>query len=111
MSSWEVRELRELDAEIAQKCFGHTVIREKRPGGEMFINDTSTILPHYSTDIRDAWDVVNHMGLFVFVGIERNGGVHEGGWRCNMAGYAGGQTAMEAICRAAIMAVNIGIGQ
>lgn len=111
MNSWENRELRELDAKVAEKCFSHVVIREKRPGGEMYINDPFTILPHYSTDIRDAWEVVNHMGMFVFVGISRDGGTHDGGWRCNMAGYAGGRTAMEAICRAAIMAVDCGIGQ
>lgn len=117
---------RELDALIAEKVMGYPAFAEKvvtKLGDHLVISDhcaicgrkdgTSECLPHYSTDIAAAWEVVEKLRLSVLQ--------FEDGWfadprlesyREHFWGALGADdfsaTAPLAICRAALEAVGHG---
>lgn len=114
---------RELDALVAEKVMGWAKTNLKdwdqafkdefgflwaEPGHGYFKGFHT--LPHYSTDIKAAWEVVEKMGTrFIHLSPAL-----EGGWSCaiqyNEARFPFvnliGKTAPEAICRAALKAVG-----
>ena len=94
---------RELDAEIALRVFG---IKEVTVVGKhYFIDPLDKVLPPYCTDIAAAWEVVEEMGDCLH--LRQHG--EQGEWEAWFCGYpnskAHGETAPEAICKAALLAV------
>lgn len=104
---------RELDAIVAEKVMGigNTFLsRCNDPGETAYLDDQGLyrLVPHYSTDIAAAWGVVERMrdddwrvDLWV----------DEDGWwvrftRFLQVGYECADTAPEAICRAALKAME-----
>jgi len=87
---------RELDALIAEKVMGWSW---------GIIGD---LIPAYSTDISAAWEVVEEMGDCLH--LRQHG--EQGEWEAWFCGYpnskAHGETAPEAICKAALLAVMDG---
>jgi hypothetical protein len=75
----------------------------------IMVNHQSEEMPGYSTDMRATWDVVskltdpetpNDCELRTAIG----------GWRCDLGrGFAFAETAQLAICRAALIAVTLGV--
>lgn len=76
---------RELDAQVAEKVMGFRRLPMCGPNGEVFENWQRpheseqwlrTELPHYSTEIAAAWEVVGKIGLVSLI----NG---PDGWKCS----------------------------
>lgn len=108
---------RELDALIAEKIMGWKSIITKDevgdvyrgipPGGKLFDED---YIPHYSTDIAMAWRVVwKWLRAYYYGTFELNCANfgNETNWECQFGNYprAKGETAPEAICKAALFTV------
>ena len=110
---------REMDALIAEKVMQHWVkrdvimwqegIKRKEEYSEGF-----TTLAHYSTDIADAWTVVEKMKSKHFRMYYKSAPFQKDdneplGWTCSMSGFEfmpeHADTAPLAICRAALLAV------
>ncbi len=120
------KELREIDAQVAEKVFGKRWRVDRDPVGRInnyeiyepgYVRDWHP-LPHYSSVIQDAWEVVEKMrekkwGLVL--------GLHGLFHGCNSAKFvtvdgsneqriskAEGETVPLAICRAALSSVKEG---
>lgn len=54
---------RELDVLVAEKVFKKTIMRERRPNGEVYMNreleNVYIPVPYYSTDLSTAWEVLD----------------------------------------------------
>lgn len=116
---------RELDALVAERVMGWTEIESK---GHVFIESQilgvkpgtiasatgykpKFVVPHYSTDIAAAWDVV---GKFDYLYLFRGKSMFDGKYECKLVGVdsfdfcAYGETAPHAICLAALKALEGG---
>ena len=98
---------RELDALVAEKVMGWKVAQVfdlKDTDGTNIANGITPYsigqrVPHYSTDIAAAWEVV---GKFEYIDVRR----FKDHWGCTVYGQTvTGKTAPEAICKAALLAV------
>lgn len=112
---------RDMDKLIAQKIFGWGRLGIMPPGEQVTslgygapMNAVLRIVPHYSTDIADAWDVARISAAFFLehpftVGdswcarFEDRG---DGTWQDEVVVRAVGSTAPLAICRAALKFVE-----
>jgi hypothetical protein len=101
---------REMDALIAEK-----VMRLKMEGSHHYwMNGAGAVasIPRYSTDIAAAWDVVEKLcdetGCDIVKVCKRDSELGRGYWSCifGQGHESFGNTAPEAICRAALLAVN-----
>ena len=107
---------RELDAAVHECVFGRRV-KWATPSAAFnfpFDPDTRMRIPHYSTDIAAAWQVVERMrerGLYFELGVASKA-PYAKAWLWNKDNYwqAEGRTAPEAICRAALWAARAGAG-
>lgn len=106
MTAEEVRASRELDALIHRQVFGVEFVTAS--DGWFWTPDGSDLVqvPEYSTNIVDAWKVVErmaelgyHLSLFEDTEEGWTARFHIFDHRCK--GYGEGDTAAEAICRAA----------
>lgn len=67
IAKWAGKTARERDAWIAEVVFGHSIGRERRINGEIFVIDANAphgfqrAVPHYTTDISAAWAVWDEM--------------------------------------------------
>lgn len=100
---------REMDAEIIEKVFGRILIKPRSEAlkyphtdwGSTTVNE----IPHFSTDIADAWEVVDKVpNPSQFFDCEK----FEGKWTASFGGQyvVAADTAPLAICRAALLAVS-----
>lgn len=105
---------RELDILIAEKIFGHMMNEDHIVKWAQISDDdwepSFEPCPHYSTSIADAWQVVEKMKE---LGAEINIGFYEK-WDCEFDYPIGcnwravAETAPEAICKAALIAILCG---
>lgn len=102
---------RELDAEVAEKVFGHVIVADGL-GYVGIKNDySSDYCPHYSTDISAAWEVVekfpdHEIGVYRH---KKSNGKTEWGCLFKLEGdefAAWADTAQMAICKVALEAVK-----
>lgn len=102
---------RELDAEVARVVFKYGYGEAVGDNGEdlrwVYINGEGCPLPHYSTDIATAWQVVEK---FVVSGKEPLIEYYYGQWHVDLAGSGymeeSANTVAHAICLAALKAVG-----
>lgn len=104
---------RAMDALIAEHVMGWTNPRRRHKGTLIMtppaddpVRRGGQAAPHYSTDIADAWQVVEHLlGRAVWqIGVRRIESL--GFWLCEVGGvYSRAENAPLAICRAALLAV------
>lgn len=111
---------REIDAKVAEHVMGRETHWES---ADYFFKRTSLIpaqrVPHYSTDIKAAWEVFNKLGAgegMCRKHVERLDGPLTSEWRCCIAAedwtvWESAHTAEMAICRAALKAAGIEIGK
>jgi len=98
---------RATDAMIAEMVFGFEFVADN--GESIFYTDAmegSSVLPYYTTNISDAWDVVTE--VLKLEGVDFSLYADKDGWFANY-GYgdsAFGDTPSLAICRGALLAVN-----
>lgn len=101
---------RELDSLIATKVMGLTVQKDqvtrglfadKKPDDpfDYFIGTTNDRIPNYSTDIKDAWEVVEKLKCDNFIVLYLNQS-----WAAGVSGvrFGYGDTAAHAICNYAL---------
>lgn len=97
IAKWEQLSARDRDAWIAEVVFGHSIGRERRINGEVFVIDARAThgfqraVPRYTTDISAAWTLVDKSGevggMDVSFTCSRNGAR-----RYAVETYAGGHT-------------------
>jgi hypothetical protein len=115
---------REIDALVAEKVFGYTNIQLVENTPHNFFdfccdgNGTTFIIPHYSTNIAEAWEIVRHMqkdGMCCFY-LEFKLEVHDPMWEAGCKLFMGkhdefitglGNTPEEAICNCFLKAKGV----
>lgn len=96
---------REMDRLIGEHIFGYKNILNV--ADYWFIDDLNTSLPHYSTDIAAAWEVLRHLKGY-HIELVR----HRGVWTAALddgkrSFVVRANSAPEAICKVALLAVGV----
>jgi len=109
---------REMDALVAEKVMGFEIPANLRNsvnwggGPPILVDGKSLDIPHYSTDLTDAWEVVEKMGNYLFACGRNDNGMWEACFFSVNSGIGKlseghGDTAPSAICRAALKALGV----
>lgn len=110
IAKWAGMTARERDAWVAEVVLGHSVGRERRLNGEIFIVDADAphgfqrAVPRYTTDISAAWTVLDSVRLNYYVQLDDK---ESGKWTFSIRYGKWKATALsapEAICLASIIA-------
>lgn len=98
---------RELDALVHERVMGMSEFAQF--SREIWAQGDETSLPHYSTDIKAAWDVVIHLQGMSF-GVMRLAGLNSYQAMCGQEhGWIDGESVPHAICLAALKAIGINV--
>lgn len=103
---------RELDAIIGRNLFGYRLCSVQDVEDYHFFHGKGDVeayspLPHYSTDVAAAWEVINMLDKdrhYIEVHTDET---MDNRWWCRVSGFtkAMGRTGAESICKAALFAI------